>query len=159
VTVLDTARSLIGTPYVWGGKRPETGLDCSGFISWVEAQNGVSVPSFTDSIADAVPQVGDLQLADILLYRYNDPQQPNVRFPHTEFYSGNGMAIGARFPSGVAERPLLAYPYEIHRPGAAPATADTVPAGDQVVQLLGDNVNLVAMGAAGLALLWALDLL
>lgn len=158
MSVLDTARTKIGAPYVWGAKGPDI-FDCSGFLSWVEAQNGVSVPSFTDSIADAVPQVGDLQLGDILLYRYNDPQQPNVRFPHTEFFSGGGMAIGARFPTGVAERPLLSYPYEIHRPGAALAAAGDGGGIGQVADALGGNVNLLAVGAAGLALLWALDLL
>ena len=33
--VVDTARSFLGTKYTWGGKNPNTGFDCSGFISYV----------------------------------------------------------------------------------------------------------------------------
>lgn len=39
-----TAMSLRGAPYRDGGVDPATGFDCSGFVRYVYAQHGVSLP-------------------------------------------------------------------------------------------------------------------
>ncbi len=39
--MLEDAQKYIGMPYVWGGSSPETGFDCSGYVSWVINQSGV----------------------------------------------------------------------------------------------------------------------
>ena len=38
--IIQTAKSLIGTPYAWGGTDPNRGFDCSGYVRYVFAQNG-----------------------------------------------------------------------------------------------------------------------
>ena len=43
-SVVTIALQYIGIPYVWGGSSPSTGFDCSGFVSYVYAQVGVSLP-------------------------------------------------------------------------------------------------------------------
>ena len=42
--LIESAIALVGTPYRLGGQSPETGFDCSGFVSYVAAQQGIALP-------------------------------------------------------------------------------------------------------------------
>ena len=42
--LIATALALRGTPYLNGGVEPTRGFDCSGFVQWVFARHGTSLP-------------------------------------------------------------------------------------------------------------------
>lgn len=93
-SVIDTALSLQGIPYVWGGASPATGFDCSGFVMYVFGLHGIRLPH-SDSgqaaagtpISQAQAQPGDL-----------------VHWPgHIGIYLGNGKVIHAPSPGDVVK--------------------------------------------------------
>ncbi|MBM7552094.1 NlpC/P60 family protein [Thalassobacillus pellis] len=63
--IVSTAKSLIGTPYVWGGTTPE-GFDSSGFIQYVFAQTGIDLSRTErdmwkyDGVTVDSPSIGDV---------------------------------------------------------------------------------------------------
>ena len=61
--VVAIALQYLGVPYVWGGSSPSTGFDCSGFVAYVYAQVGVSLPHHAASIWNYGTPVSREQLA------------------------------------------------------------------------------------------------
>jgi peptidoglycan DL-endopeptidase CwlO len=65
--VVGIAMQYLGIPYRWGGASPSTGFDCSGFVMYVFAQVGVSLPhnaamqyGYGSPVSRANLQPGDL---------------------------------------------------------------------------------------------------
>ena len=63
--VVEITRGLIGIPYVFGGQRPRTGLDCSGLTRYVYQRMGYKIPmgsraQFEQLQPRKFPQPGDL---------------------------------------------------------------------------------------------------
>lgn len=88
-TVLAAAQDGIGGAYVWGGKSYKA-WDCSGFVSYVFAQAGISLTSYTfqmkrELVPTSNPQPGDIVFSN----NYN----------HVGIYVGNGQMISALNPS------------------------------------------------------------
>lgn len=65
-TLINTAKSQLGTPYAWGGSTPNTGFDCSGFIHYAFNSAGKSMGRtssegyYNRSYEISKPEVGDL---------------------------------------------------------------------------------------------------
>ncbi len=89
--VADIARQHLGVRYRSGGASPKSGFDCSGFVYWVFARHGVSVPrdSVRQSRAGEEVAKGDLLPGDIIIFRIANT--PNGR--HSAIYLGDGSFI------------------------------------------------------------------
>ena len=84
--VVNTALSLIGTPYCYGGKGPGC-FDCSGFVHYVYKLNGYNIPSTTKElmkIGKKVKHISELKKGDILIFKIKR------KVYHTAIYIGNG---------------------------------------------------------------------
>ncbi|MFC4242251.1 C40 family peptidase [Gryllotalpicola reticulitermitis] len=113
--VLATAKKYIGVPYVYGGSTP-AGFDCSGFVMFVYAQFGVSLPHSSSQQAQIGQTVSlaDAQPGDVIAL--NDGS-------HVGFYagrdaSGNVLILDAPKPGGhVSIRELWTTAYHIQHFG------------------------------------------
>jgi len=69
-TIVDTAMKLRGIPYRNGGSDP-SGFDCSGFVQWVFAKNGVLLPREVREQYGAGQKIGlrDVQPGDLVFFQ------------------------------------------------------------------------------------------
>ncbi len=85
--VVQYALGFVGNPYVWGGKDPNTGADCSGFTSYVYAHFGISIPSYSYSQRSVGREVSyaNAKPGDLICYS-----------GHVAIYMGNGQIVHAK---------------------------------------------------------------
>ena len=98
--IINTAKSFLGTPYQWGGTSP-SGFDCSGFVQYVLAQNGKSIPR-TSQEQFASGQAVDksqLQAGDLVFYDWSG----GIEATHVGIYEGNGKMIHAPHSGDVVK--------------------------------------------------------
>ena len=112
--VISTAMQYIGVPYVFGGTTPY-GFDCSGFVQYVFAHAGISLPRTADvqyevglpiSTADLMP--GDAVFFTTYTYGAS----------HVGIYLGDGNFIHASSSRGVTISSLSSAYYSTHYIGA-----------------------------------------
>jgi cell wall-associated NlpC family hydrolase len=90
------ARSLIGTPYKYGGNSPDSGFDCSGFVGHVFRHSlGIRLPRSSVEISRVGNPVrsNDLRTGDLVFF-----DTLNRRYSHVGIYLGDNRFIHA--PSG-----------------------------------------------------------
>lgn len=85
--VVQYAMQFVGNPYVWGGKDPNTGADCSGFTSYVYAHFGISIPSYSYAQRSVGKEVSysNAKPGDLICYA-----------GHVAIYMGNGKIVHAK---------------------------------------------------------------
>lgn len=92
---INAATTLIGTPYVFGGVNPSSGVDCSRMVELAFlAGTGIDVTRSTDSQRTAIPSVpiASIQRGDVLQTNYGG---------HTGIYLGAGQWIQTGGPGAM----------------------------------------------------------
>ena len=94
--VIAIAMQYLGVPYRWGGSSPATGFDCSGFVMYVFAQIGVSLPHHAAAqYGYGVPVSRDqLQPGDLVFFN---------GLGHMGMYIGGGQFIHAPHTGDVVK--------------------------------------------------------
>jgi hypothetical protein len=105
-SIVENARSFVGTPYVWGGTSPR-GFDCSGFVQYVYARAGIPLPrvSFQQANAGTRIPLNDLRPGDLVAW---DNSSRNNGADHIAIYLGHGR---------IAEAPRTGIDLRVRRLG------------------------------------------
>ena len=68
--IVSTAKRYLGKSYVYGGKKPSTGFDCSGFTAHVYKNNGVNIsgPSHYQAKKGKRKSMKELEKGDLVFF-------------------------------------------------------------------------------------------
>jgi cell wall-associated NlpC family hydrolase len=97
--VLATADDYLGVRYRWGGTSPSTGFDCSGYVQYVYAREGVRLPRTSRQQAVAGtrrPTRWDAAgPGDLVMFA-----NPGEAISHVAFYAGGGRILHSSSSGG-----------------------------------------------------------
>lgn len=92
-SVLAVAARYVGVPYVYGGSSPR-GMDCSGYVQYVFAQLGISLPRTADQQMHATTRISRSEAGpgDLVFFVSGGSAY------HVGIYAGNNMMYDAGRP-------------------------------------------------------------
>jgi peptidoglycan DL-endopeptidase LytE len=93
--LVSEAKKYIGTPYVWAGNSP-SGFDCSGYLNFVYAKVGVTLPRTVANIWSATKSISSPKIGDLVFFE-TYTSGPS----HAGIYLGNNKFIHASSSQGV----------------------------------------------------------
>ncbi|EPT4877958.1 glycoside hydrolase family protein, partial [Escherichia coli] len=101
LNVLNSARKLIGKPYVFGGNYPplggDIGTDCSGLCQWSYHENGIEITrtTYTQINEGFEVEVTDLKPGDLIFSRFSSPGTPEHVFMYSGYKNGEHWCVEA----------------------------------------------------------------
>lgn len=99
--VVNSARKLIGKPYVWGGNYPplgdSNGCDCSGLMQWAYHDNGITLSRTTYTQINEGFEVkeNELKPGDLIFMHFTAPNTPQHVFMYSGEKDGQHMCVEA----------------------------------------------------------------
>lgn len=95
------ALSLVGAPYKYGGRSPDTGFDCSGLVHYLFSEvRGIALPRRAQEMSKVGDTVGRHELAPGDLVFFDTLREP---FSHVGIYLGNHRFVHAPSSGGRVE--------------------------------------------------------
>ncbi|WP_283706889.1 phage tail spike protein [Clostridium perfringens] len=100
-SVVNSARKLIGKPYVWGGNYPplgsDVGTDCSGLMQWSYHDNGITLSRTTYTQINEGFEVkeNELKPGDLIFMHFTAPNTPQHVFMYSGEKDGQHMCVEA----------------------------------------------------------------
>ena len=97
-SIIRTARSLIGVPYLWGGTSSK-GMDCSGYVRTVLFMHDIIIPRDAYQQAgvgqriDIAADFNNLQLGDLIFFGQKATTESKERVIHVGIYIGEKKFI------------------------------------------------------------------
>ncbi|WP_245160668.1 immunoglobulin-like domain-containing protein [Clostridium perfringens] len=101
LSVVNSARKLIGKPYVWGGNYiplgNSNGTDCSGLMQWSYHDNGITLSRTTYTQINEGFEVkeNELKPGDLIFMHFTAPNTPQHVFMYSGEKDGQHMCIEA----------------------------------------------------------------
>lgn len=103
-TILNEGLKYEGNPYVWGGYNPDMGFDCSGFVQWVYAKAGISLPRTASEQYSATEEISpeEAKPGDLIFFKgtYGSPEHIShigIYIDETRMYDSNGSGVGYHY--------------------------------------------------------------
>lgn len=91
------ANKYLGLPYVWGGSKPGTGFDCSGFVCWVLNHSGAASVGRTNARGlykkSTVVSRDNARPGDLIFFTGARAAEIGHPVTHVGIYVGNGMML------------------------------------------------------------------
>lgn len=94
--IVEIAKKYLGVPYVWGGTTP-SGFDCSGFVQYVFAEAGISLPRTTYNYTQYIGSANEVPKEEA------QPGDIVWRYKHIGIYLGNDEYIHAPHTGDVVK--------------------------------------------------------
>jgi hypothetical protein len=108
-SVIRTANRYEGIRYSYGGASPTKGFDCSGFVQYVFARNGIDLPRTARQIAEVGEPISmnrdELREGDLLFFAGN-----GTRIDHVAIYLGDDRIIHSTASGGGVREESLTSP-------------------------------------------------
>ncbi len=102
--VVDFGKTLIGTPYLYGGTSPK-GFDCSGLVQFVYKQVGIFLPRTSHAQYQSLTKIDHPEVGDLVFFAYDK------HINHVGIYVGNNKMLHAPSSNKHVEIASLDSPY------------------------------------------------
>jgi len=108
--ILRTGNKYLGTPYEFGAKYGQTRtFDCSSFVKYVYAQNGIDLPRTSRQQAKVGKTVtlGQLRKGDLVFFK--SAGSSSKRITHVAIYAGDNKLLHTYGKGGVKYTEFSSY--------------------------------------------------